>query len=112
MTYSIFLTTTILAIILYADDLQIYIQVPFNQLEEGINQLSVAAQVVSDWAGASGLGLNPGKMQAIFFTTERKVHRINRRPRAFRREGGEPRCCARSDTILEAFFRSHIVKSK
>ena len=77
MTYSIFLTTTILAIYSMLDR-QIYIQVPFNQLEEGINQLSAAAQAVSDWAGASDLRLNPGKTQAIFFTTERKVHRINR----------------------------------
>ena len=31
-----------------------------------------------DWAGAPGLKLNPSKTQAIFFTTERKLHRINK----------------------------------
>ena len=40
--------------------------------------MSAAAQAVSDWAAASGLRLNPGKTQATFFTTERRVHRINK----------------------------------
>ena len=40
--------------------------------------MSAAAQAVSDWAAASGLRLNPGKTQATFFTSERRVHRINK----------------------------------
>ena len=42
--------------ILYADELQIYVQVPFNQLEEGINQLSAAVQAV--WTGRGRPVLN------------------------------------------------------
>ena len=65
--------------VLYDDDLQIYVQVPYDgQLKEGIDRMSVAAQAVSDWAAATGPRLNPGKTQATFFTTERRVDRINK----------------------------------
>ena len=51
----------------YADDLQVYAKVPYDELESGAAQLSTVASAVSDWAMASGLRLNPGKTQAIFF---------------------------------------------
>ena len=53
--------------ILYADDLQVYIQVPRNLIEEGIARLSIIAGEVSNWAAGSGLRLNPSKTQAIYF---------------------------------------------
>ena len=53
--------------VLYADDLQIYLQVPSNQFEEGTDKLAIAAKDVSEWAARSGLRLNPSKTQAIFF---------------------------------------------
>ena len=53
--------------LLYADDLQMYVQVPRDQFEEGVARLSNAAKDVSEWAVRSGLCLNPNKTQAIFF---------------------------------------------
>ena len=41
--------------ILYADDLQVYVQVPRNLIEEGIGKLSMIAGKVSNWAVESGL---------------------------------------------------------
>lgn len=64
--------------ILYADDLQIYVQVPFSRVEEGICQLSTAARAVSDWAAQSGLRLNPGKTQAICFASQYIITRIDK----------------------------------
>ena len=64
--------------ILYADDLQIYIQVPFNQLEGGITQLSAAARAVSDWAAQFGLRLNPGKTQTILFASRYTIASIDK----------------------------------
>ena len=55
--------------ILYADDLQVYVQVPCDSIEEGIAKLSIVARKVSDWAIRSGLHLNPSKTQAIYFAT-------------------------------------------
>ena len=53
--------------VLYADDLQIYLQVPSNQFEDGTDKLAIAAKDVSEWAVRSGLRLNPSKVQTIFF---------------------------------------------
>ena len=63
--------------ILYADDLQVYTQVPYDELETGAAQLSAAAEAVSGWAAASGLRINPSKTQAIFFApTSTIVNRL------------------------------------
>ena len=64
--------------LLYADDLQIYIQTSYDQLEDAMTRLSIAAIAVSDWAAESGLRLNQGKTQAIFFASKRMVTRINK----------------------------------
>ena len=47
--------------ILYADDLQVYVQVPRDLIEEGIAKLAIVARKVSDWAIRSGLRLNASK---------------------------------------------------
>ena len=52
----------------YANDLQIYVQVPRDQFEEGVARLSNEAKDVSEWAVRSGLCLNPNKTQDFFFT--------------------------------------------
>ena len=63
--------------ILYADDLQVYTHVPYDELESGAAQLSAAAEAVSGWSAASGLRLNPSKTQAIFFApTSTIVNRL------------------------------------
>ena len=43
-----------------------------------MTRLSIAAIVVSDWAAESGLRLNQGKTQAIFFASKRMITRINK----------------------------------
>ena len=59
--------------------LHFYVQVPYNQLEErGLPKLSAAARAVSDWATRSGLRLNPGKTQAIFFASQYTINRIDK----------------------------------
>ena len=55
--------------ILYADDLQVYVQVPRDSIEEGIAKLSIVARKVSDLAIRSGLRLNASMTQAIYFAT-------------------------------------------
>ena len=63
--------------LLYADDLQIYLQVPSDQFEEGVARLSNTAKDVSEWAVRSGLCLNPNKTQAIFFAPGRTASMID-----------------------------------
>ena len=64
--------------LLYADDLQIFIQTSYDQLEDAMTQLSITAIAVSDWASESGLRLDQGKTQAIFFASKRMVTRVNK----------------------------------
>ena len=63
--------------IFYADDLQIYLHTTKDTILEGISRLSDAAQMVSEWAGISGLRLNAGKTQAIVFGSRKNVNDIN-----------------------------------
>ena len=63
--------------IFYADDLQIYLHTTKDKILEGISRLSHAAQMVSEWAGNSGLRLNAGKTQAIVFGSKKNVNDIN-----------------------------------
>ena len=54
-------------ILLYADDLQIYVQVPEEQINQGICMLSDSVKIVSTWAELNCLALNTKKTQAIIF---------------------------------------------
>ena len=53
--------------LLYADDLQIYVQVPTNQIQQGILRLSESAKAIAVWAESNRLKLNTSKTQAIIF---------------------------------------------
>ena len=57
--------------LLYADDLQIYIQMPAtkSELEMGIKQLSDLARMVAVWVEHNHLTLDPKKTKAIIFGT-------------------------------------------
>ena len=49
--------------LIYADDLQIYVQVTANQIETGINLLSKLVWIVMAWVKHNYLTLNPKKRQ-------------------------------------------------
>ena len=61
--------------LLYADDLQIYIQVLATkpEIERGIQQLSELARIVADWAKLNHLTLNAKKTKAIVFGTAQTI---------------------------------------
>lgn len=51
----------------YADDTQMYLSFPADQVEQGIARLNEDLQMMNRVAGAHQLILNPAKSQAIFF---------------------------------------------
>ena len=59
--------------ILYADDLQIYVHVPFHEIERGINLLSEAAKKVAAWARLNCLTVNTMKTKAIVFGSSHSI---------------------------------------
>ncbi|KAG7196749.1 hypothetical protein KM043_000050, partial [Ampulex compressa] len=60
----------------YADDLQIYLHIPKNDLTKGISILTETARLVAGWACDSDLRLNAGKTKAIVFGTNKDVNDI------------------------------------
>ena len=62
--------------LLYADDLQIYIQVPQDQLKVGLDAITQAVAQVTAWASANCLRLNAGKTKAIIFGTTHTVKQV------------------------------------
>ena len=61
---------------MYADDLQIYVQIPLDLVMEGIASLFATAQCVSTWARENRLRLNASKTRAIIFETNHAVKNI------------------------------------
>ena len=55
--------------ILYADDLQVYLSVPKDDLKAGTKCVVAAARAVTGWATAASLKLNVGKTSAMLFGT-------------------------------------------
>ena len=64
--------------LLYADDLQIYVQVPVTQLDKGVQLLSDSACKVSAWSELNFLKLNAKKTKAIVFGTSHTVSSFKR----------------------------------
>ena len=64
--------------LLYADDLQIYVQASPESANEAIEKLSIAAHNINIWAKKVSLRLNPDKTQAIFFGTNHFVDQLDR----------------------------------
>ena len=64
--------------ILYADDLQIYLQTSPELMPEALELLSSTARRVSAWADNLSLRLNPGKTKAIYFGSSTFVDRSNK----------------------------------
>ena len=63
--------------LLYADDLQIYVQVPAHEIKQGINNISSYAKKVATWAENNCLVLNTKKTQAIVFGSSHTVKLFN-----------------------------------
>ena len=55
--------------IFYADDLQVYLSVPKDDLKAGAERVAAAARAVADWATAASLKLNVPKTSAMLFAT-------------------------------------------
>ncbi|XP_015118091.1 uncharacterized protein LOC107041835 [Diachasma alloeum] len=53
--------------LIYADDLQIYLTFPREEIEDAIRRMSNAANRVTDWANANRLKLNVAKTKVIIF---------------------------------------------
>ena len=60
--------------ILYADDLQIYVQVPKYSIDMGIRTLQQAARAVAGWAVGASLKLNKLKTNRIVFGRNRFIN--------------------------------------
>ena len=60
--------------ILYADDLQIYVQVPKDSIDVGIQTLQQAARAVAGWDVGASLKLNKLKTKAIVFGGNRFIN--------------------------------------
>ena len=63
--------------IVYADDLQVYVQGEFADINSTLHRLSAAAERVSYWAERNGLSVNLSKTKAIVFGTAVLVNRFN-----------------------------------
>ena len=64
--------------ILYADDLQIYIQTCPKSIKEAISKLTSAAREIIQWATNVSLRLNAKKTTAIYFDTSKSVNELNK----------------------------------
>ena len=64
--------------LLYAVDLQIYVQAPPENINEAIAKLSLAAHNISIWAQNVSLTLNPDKKKAIYFDTSPFVDNLDK----------------------------------
>ena len=59
--------------LLYADDLQIYIQIPVDQIGIGVRLLSESARTAAAWAELNCLTLNAKKSKTIVFETPHTI---------------------------------------
>ena len=66
--------------ILFADDLQLFIQCPPNLIASAIAHMNEDAQYVTDWAQEYGLTLNTSKTKAIIFESDENLAYIESLP--------------------------------
>ena len=64
--------------LLYADDLQVYVQFPPESISDGVKVLSMVAHRISEWTKLMFLHLNPDKTKAIYFGSRTFVNRLNK----------------------------------
>ena len=63
--------------LLYADDLQIYIQISPELFHDGLARLTEAARKIVDWARRNSLTLNTTTTRAIVFGSSHTVELFN-----------------------------------
>ena len=66
-----------LSYVLFADDLQLFIQCPPNMIASAIGNMNVDISQVSMWAAAQGLSLNASKTKAIIFGSTANLQYIS-----------------------------------
>ncbi|XP_046417427.1 uncharacterized protein LOC124178234 [Neodiprion fabricii] len=66
--------------LLYADDLQVYLQCPAAEVPEAIARLNLDVAAVQEWSRANSLFLNASKTQAIILGSSSFVTRLNATP--------------------------------
>ena len=64
--------------LLYANDLQIYVQVPLDNIQQGVHHISNEALKISAWAEHNHLSLNSNKTKAIVFGTSHLVSQFKK----------------------------------
>ena len=52
---------------IFADDTQVYLSIPFAQLNEGLSKIAHDVSVIFDYATKNGLNLNVGKSKILIF---------------------------------------------
>lgn len=62
---------------LYADDLQLYTQTDFDNINSAIGRLNLNLKNVSDWSTKFGVTVNPLKCQAIIFGSSRRLAKVD-----------------------------------
>ena len=64
--------------LLYADDLQVYVQVPPESIIEALATLSSIARSITNWANKVALRLNQNKTRAIYFASSAFVDKLDK----------------------------------
>ena len=85
--------------ILYADDLQVYVQVPKDCLDVGIQTLHQMTRAVSKWAVGASLKLNKLKTKAIAFGGNRFINDFYSRVASRTIDLGDGACIPFSDAV-------------
>ena len=85
--------------ILHADHLQIYVQVPKDSIDVGIQTLQQAARAVAGWAVGASLKLNKLKTKAIVFGGNRFINDFYSSAASRTIDLGDGVCIPFSDTV-------------
>lgn len=62
---------------LYADDLQIYVSVPADEIAVGISKINSDLCKISSWSKSNGLNINASKSQAIIVGNPKQTRKID-----------------------------------
>lgn len=63
--------------LLYADDLQIYVQTPAEAIESAISQINSSLSTINTWSSCFGIAVNPSKCQAMVVGGSKQIAKID-----------------------------------